>query len=232
MGKRIIQQARGKGSLTYRVRKKAFSIKPKYPAKFEGEWKVLKLVPSAGHTTPVAKIGNKKGDVFYMLAPNLMYEGQEVLYGGEENGSIAKLGDIKNGEKIFNIESKPLDGGKFIRSGGNFATIIRKKDNTVIVLMPSKQQKEFDANCRATIGTSAGAGRLEKPVLKAGKKYYLMKAKSKLWPRTSAVKMNAIDHPFGSGRGKRPKSKIIKRMASPGQKVGLIRPRRTGRKKR
>lgn len=59
-----------------------------------------------------------------------------------------------------------------------------------------------------------------------------MKTKSKLWPRTSAVKMNAIDHPFGSGRGKRMKSKIAKRNASPGKKVGLIRPARTGRKKR
>ena len=59
-----------------------------------------------------------------------------------------------------------------------------------------------------------------------------MKSKSKLWPRTSAVAMNAIDHPFGSGRGKRVKSKIIKRNAAPGKKVGLLRPRKTGRKKK
>ena len=58
------------------------------------------------------------------------------------------------------------------------------------------------------------------------------KTKSKLWPRTSAVKMNAIDHPFGGGRGKRIKSKIAQRFSSPGQKVGLIRPRRTGRRKK
>jgi len=43
--------------------------------------------------------------------------------------------------------------------------------------------------------------------------------------------MNAIDHPFGSGRGKNPKSKVAKRNAPPGRKVGLIRPRRTGKKK-
>jgi len=52
-----------------------------------------------------------------------------------------------------------------------------------------------------------------------------------MWPRTSAIKFNAVDHPFGSGRGKRPKSKIAQRFSSPGQKVGLVRPRRTGRKK-
>ena len=56
-----------------------------------------------------------------------------------------------------------------------------------------------------------------------------MKSRNKLWPRTSAVKMNAVDHPFGSGRGKRIKSKIAKRNAPAGARVGHIRPRRTGR---
>ena len=51
----------------------------------------------------------------------------------------------------------------------------------------------------------------------------------KVYPRTSAVKFNAVDHPFGSGRGKRIKSKIPKRNVPPGAKVGLLRPRRTGR---
>ena len=61
--------------------------------------------------------------------------------------------------------------------------------------------------------------------------YHIKKSKNKLYPRTSAVKMNVIDHPFGSGRGKRIKSKIAKRNAPPGAKVGLVRPRRTGKQK-
>ena len=69
-------------------------------------------------------------------------------------------------------------------------------------------------------------------LLKAGKMHFIKKSRNKLWPRTSAVKMNALDHPFGSGRGKHPKSKIAKRNSAPGQKVGLLSPRRTGRKKR
>jgi large subunit ribosomal protein L2 len=40
--------------------------------------------------------------------------------------------------------------------------------------------------------------------------------------------MNVVDHPFGSGRGKNPKSKVPKRNAPPGRKVGLLRARRTG----
>src|SRR3972149_7545508 len=88
--------------------------------------------------------------------------------------------------------------------------------------MPSKREREFHMNCRAIVGIIAGSGRLEKPFVKAGRKHHLQKSKGKLWPRTSAVKVNAVDHPFGSGRGKNPKSKIAKRNAPPGRRVGQI----------
>ena len=55
MGKRIIQQARGKGSLTYRVRKKAFNKKIGYPSK-QGEAEIIAIVHSAAHSAPLAKI--------------------------------------------------------------------------------------------------------------------------------------------------------------------------------
>ena len=234
MGKRIIQQARGKGSHTYRVRRKAFSVKPYYPSDLEQseEWVVVKLISSAGHSAPIVRLRNKQGKIFHNIAGNLIYEGQKIKINGYDKGDIAMLGDLKNRTKIFNIENRPGDGGKFVRSGGNFAEIINKLGNIVTILMPSKKEKKFNSKCRATIGVAAGHGRIEKPILKAGKKYYIKKAKSKLWPRTSAVKMNAVDHPFGGGRGKRIKSKVIKRFAPAGRKVGLLRPRRTGRKKK
>ena len=62
--------------------------------------------------------------------------------------------------------------------------------------------------------------------------FFKKKSRNKLWPRTSAVKFNAVDHPFGSGRGKRIKSKIAKNNSPPGAKVGTLRPRRTGRRKK
>jgi large subunit ribosomal protein L2 len=170
--------------------------------------------------------------VFESFAVNLLYVGQNISVGGNKVGDIAKIGDLKNGTEVFNVEHNPSDGGRFVRSGGNFATIMAKEGDVVKVMMPSKRVKKFDVNCRVTVGRAAGDGRTSKPILKAGRKFYIMKAKSKLWPRTSAVCMNAIDHPFGSGQGKNPKAKIAKRNASPGKKVGLLRPRRTGRKKR
>jgi large subunit ribosomal protein L2 len=232
MGKRIIQQRRGRGGHTYKTREKAGKIRPGYIADLKGEYECVKLVASVGHSVPIAKFKNKEGKMFNNFAVNLLYVGQKINAGGTKPGDVTKIGDLKNGTEIFNIEHNPKDGGKFIRTGGNAATIMAKEGDVVKVMMPSKRVKKFAVNCRATIGRAAGDGRMDKPILKAGKKFFIMKSKSKLWPRVSAVKMNAIDHPFGSGRGKRMKSKIAKRNAPPGKKVGLIRPSRTGRKKR
>ena len=233
MGKRIIQQARGPGSFSYRVRRSAFRFKLKYPRELIGEGTVIKLFNSAGHSAPLAKIKYDKG-IFYIPACKGMIEGQKIKFEGNEinNGNILQLKDIPIKTPVYDIENRPGDGGIFIKTAGSSAVVNRVVGENIFVLMPSKKEKKFNPKCRAIVGVVAGAGRLEKPIVKAGKSFYIKKSRNKLWPRTSAVKMNAIDHPFGSGRGKRIKSKIAKRNAPPGARVGLIRPRRTGRKKR
>lgn len=223
-------QRRGRATSTYKVSKKAFNHKLSFPTKLEGEGTVIKLLNSRAHTCPIAKINSNRGS-FYIPAFKNMIEGQKISFEKMDNGSILKLKDIPVKTKIHCIESNPNDGGKYIKSGGNHATVTKIVGDSVFVLMPSKKEKKFNQNCRAIVGVVAGAGRIDKPVVKAGKKYHIKKTKSKLWPRTGAFKMNAIDHPFGSGRGKNPKSKIAKRNAPAGARVGLLRPKRTGKKK-
>mgnify|MGYP001564542328 CR=1 FL=1 len=232
MGKRIIQQARGHGSGTYRVRRRAFRYELKYPRAIEGEGIVIKLLNSSAHSAPIAKI-KCKNNIFYMPAFNKMSEGQKITFGGNEikDGNILRLENIPIKTQVYNIESNPGDGGVFIKTAGSSGVVKKIVGKEIYVLMPSKKEKAFNKNCRAVIGVIAGSGRLEKPLIKAGKMHYISKSKGKLWPRTSAVKVNVIDHPFGSGRGKNPKSKVAKRNAPPGRKVGLIRPRRTGKRK-
>jgi large subunit ribosomal protein L2 len=233
MGKRIISQARGKGSLTYRVRGKAFRRRIKYPM-HEGEAEVLKIVHSPAHSAPLLKI-KIADEVFYNAAFNGAVEGQKLFIGGDkvEPGNIMSLKNTPVTTKIFNIERNPGDGGKMIRTSGSNATVYKKYDHGKIgVVMPNKKEVKLDEKCRVTVGIIAGDGRKQKPFIKAGRKYYKMKAKSKLYPRVSGVSVNAIDHPFGSGRGKNVGNKTAKRNAPPGAKVGNIRPKRTGRKKR
>jgi large subunit ribosomal protein L2 len=135
------------------------------------------------------------------------------------------------GAYVCNVEARPNDGGKFIRASGVQAQVIGKDIGRVGIRMPSGKDKWFNEDCRATIGIVAGGGRGEKPFVTAGKKYHKMKSQAQKWPRSKAVCMNVIDHPFGGGGHQhvgRPKS--CARGTSPGRKVGHIASRRTGRK--
>ena len=231
MGKRIIQQARGHGSLRYRVRRQAFRYRLQYPSKLEGEGVVVRLFNSIAHSAPLAKIKNGN-EIFYIPAFSGMVEGQKIKFGDDKSigdGAIMKIKDIPIKTQIYCIEARPGDGGIFVKTSGATATVSKTIGGRVSVVMPSKKEKMFHPECRAIIGVVAGSGRLDKPIVKAGKQHYIKKAKGgRVWPRTSAVKVNAIDHYFGSGRGKNPKSKIAKRNAPHGRRVGLLRPKRTG----
>ncbi len=232
MGKNIISQARGKGSLTYRAKKSAFRYKIKYPMQ-EGEAEIIDIIHSPAHTAPLLKL-KINNEIFYNPAFNNAMINQKIKISSNlaEQGNILMLKNVPLGIKVYNIELNPGDGGKMMRTAGSSAVAFKKyPNNKISVLMPNKKEIKLSGDCRVTMGEIAGSGRILKPFITAGRKYYKMKARNKLWPRTSAVKMNAVDHPFGSGRGKRIKQKIAKRNAPAGNRVGHIRPRRTGKRK-
>ncbi len=238
MGKRIIQRARGKGSLTYRVPSHRYKAAIAYPSYSEKLLKgqVIKFLHDAIHSAPIAKIKLESGEVFYNVASSQMYEGQSVLLGNDAEiieGNVLPLSQIPEGTSVYNVEIQPGDGGRLCRGSGSFARVVRRINGKIVVLLPSKEEKIINGRARATIGSAAGTGRREKPIVKAGKAWHIMHARGKLYPRTSAVAMNAVDHPFGSGRGKNVgKPKTPSRFAPPGRKVGLLRARRTGRRKK
>ena len=236
MGKTLIQQARGKGSLTYRVRPRAFRYLISYPPlSMQGSAIVRHLINSPAHTAPLAEI-QIQGSRFIVPAVERLYEGEEIFVGKRpenrksEHGDIVAMKDIAQGTKVFNVEKVPGRGGVFLRTAGN-SGIVMNKINGRVELIVKRRVLNIHEDARAIIGVASGDGRILKPLVKAGKNFYRMKAIGRKWHRTSAVKMNAVDHPFGGGRGKRIKSKIAKRNAPAGAKVGHIRPRQTGRKK-
>ncbi|MBR9704466.1 50S ribosomal protein L2 [Candidatus Pacearchaeota archaeon] len=231
MGKRLTQQARGKGGPAFRVRKQAYKYKITYPSlKSSGKSIILKLLNSRAHTTPLAKIRTGE-DEYYVPAANGVYEGQEIEINGKiENGNIACLKDIPVGTKVYNLEKFPGSGGKILRTSGTHG-ILKSNDKRGVEILIRRRKIYLNEGCRAIIGVPAGDGRLIKPIVKAGKRHHMMKSVGRKWHRTSAVKVNAVDHPFGGGRGKRIKSKIAKRNAPPGRKAGHIRPKRTGKKR-
>lgn len=232
MGKRLIQQARGKGGPTYRAPSFRYYGKAKFRAPQEPiDGTVRDFVKCPGHTAPLAAIEYDDKKTLLLIAPEGLKVGDRVTCGATEiaPGNILELQNIPVGTVLFNIESQPGDGGKFCRSSGTFARLVEKSNGMVSVELPSKKIKKFKASCRASVGIVAGGGRKEKPLLKAGKAYHRARARNKLYPRTTGVAMNAIDHPHGgtaSSNIGRPS--IAPKNAPPGRKVGKIRPKRTG----
>ena len=237
MGKNLIQQARGKGSPRYRAPSFRYKGESKY-ARFDGKiltGKIIDLVHSQGHSAPLAEIEYENGSKILLQAPEGIRVGDKVEMGKDvevKKGNVMPLMNIPEGISIYNIEASPGDGGKFVRSSGVSAKIITKMQNRIMVEMPSSKRKFFLPDCRATIGIIAGGGRKEKPFLKAGKRYYAMRAKNKLWPQVSGVSMKSVDHPFGgSSSSVKGGPTQASRNAPPGRKVGKIAPKRTGKKR-
>lgn len=237
MGKNLIQQARGKGGPRYRAPSFRYKGETKY-AKNDKDTligKIADLIHCQGHSAPLAQVEYGDGSIILIQAPEGVRVGDQVEMGNNvdiKKGNIMPLKNIPVGIAIYNIESLPRDGGKFVRASGGFAKIITKMQNKIVVELPSAKRRLFLPDCRATIGVIAGSGRKEKPFLKAGKRYYAMKSKNKLWPQVSGTSMNSVDHPFGgSSSSVKGGPTQASRNAPPGRKVGKIAPKRTGRRR-
>lgn len=230
MGKRLRQQRRGKGSLVYRAPSHRFVTDAKYKV-VEGEGIVEDIVHDPSRYAPVMLV-NFGTEKQYLLAPSGIKTGDKISYTSKEIkiGNILELKEIPEGTKVCNIELNPGDGGKICRAPGTFATVLgHEKDKTILALR-SRIIKSFSNKCRAMIGVISGAGHRERPFMKAGNKYYAMKAKGRYYPIVSASSKSAVYHPFG-GQTSPGKPRTISRHAPPGKKVGSISPRRTGKKK-
>jgi len=231
MGKRIIARARGKGGPRYRAPSHRYLGRVEYFPFPSLTAKVIDILHDPGRSAPVMIIRANGKDVLH-IAPQGIKAGDIISYGDEiKVGNVVELGKIPEGTKIFGIETKPFSGPKLCRSSGSFAEVIGKVGDKVVVRLSSGKIVELNEKCRATIGIPAASGRVEKYFVKAGKKFYAMKARGKLWPRVKGVVMAPVDHPYG-GKSHRPRpSKTVSRHAPPGAKVGSIAARRVGRKK-
>ena len=144
MGKRIIQQARGKGGPRY----VAHSFRHKGPAKVLNKnvsGKVIDLISCPGHSAPLAVLHYPELNSFgLIIAPEGIVVNQIIKIGADSEvkiGNTLPLNEIPEGVPIYNIESMPGDGGRFVRSSGTGARIITKSEKAIIIQLPSKKKK-------------------------------------------------------------------------------------------
>jgi len=112
------------------------------------------------------------------------------------------LKDIPLSVPIFNIELSKSNGGKLIKSAGNFGIIIRKivlnnKKELVGIKLPSDKIIYVSSNLLATVGKVSNIKHHLKKKRKAGQNRWVG-----IRPSVRGVAMNPIDHPHGGGEGK------------------------------
>jgi len=227
MGKRLRTQRRGRGGSHYRSPSHRHVDDVRLPHMDTGVGTIRDLIQAPGRTSPLAVI-DLKGKTDYQIAVEGTKVGQQIAIGTDKivAGNITALSKIPEGTLVHNVEGTPGDGGRYAKTAGASATVISRGE-TVMVLMPSGQMKEFNPNCRAVIGVVAGGGRNDKPLAKAGKNYLTLRSRSVANKVVSGVAMNAVDHPHGGGSHPHVGGpNCQKRTASTGQKAGFLPPKK------
>ena len=234
MGKRIISRRRGAAQPRLVSPSHKHKGDVRYPHGFQGKATVAKLMHAPGRTAVLAEITLETGDSLLHIASEGMAVGEEIVFTDSTQirpGNVTIVSKIPEGTPVYNIEGRPDDGGKFVKGAGTAAEIVSHDAKRTVIKLPSGKFRDFHPNCRATIGLVAGGGRGDKPFLKAGKKFHLMKTRAQRWPRVRGVAMNPVDHPHGGGAHNYTPGPTSKARGSPpGQKVGKIAPSRTGKR--
>ena len=151
-------------------------------------------------TANIALIKYADGEWRYILAPEGLQKGQEIMSGEKAQvkiGNALPLAKIPTGTVIHNIEMQPGRGAQMARTAGAQATISGGDGLYVIVKLPSGETRMVNRNCYATIG-KVGNGELSLVSIgKAGRSRWMGKR-----PHVRGVVMNPVDHPHGGGEGK------------------------------
>nr|ADO28374.1 60S ribosomal protein l8-1 [Ictalurus furcatus] len=245
MGKVVLAQRRGKGSVfRSRVHKRQGEVRLRkldfHERKGYIRGIVREILHDSGRGAPLARVEFRHPYRFrriseLFVAAEGMYTGQFVYCGKKADlaiGNVLPVGKMPEGCIVSSLESKSGDRGMLVRASGNYAIVI--SHNTELgrtrVKLPSGQKKSIPSTCRAMIGLVAGGGRVEKPVLKAGNSRWRFKGKRNNWPKVRGVARNPVEHPHGGGNHQHiGHPSTVSRHCPPGQKVGMIAARRTGR---
>ena len=163
---------------------------------------VLSIEYDPNRSANIALIQYDDGHKSYILAPNQLVIGQEIVSGSEADikiGNSLQLKDIPVGTFIHNIEMYPGKGGQLARAAGNMAQLMAKEDGLALLRLPSGELRNVSELCIATIGQVGNLDHENVKIGKAGRKRHMG------WrPTVRGSVMNPCDHPHGGGEGKSP----------------------------
>ena len=162
--------------------------------------KVERIEYDPNRSAHVVLIKYEDGEMNYILAPNKIKIGDEIVSGRNKEikiGNCMQLSDIPAGTEIHNIELSPKGGGKLVRSAGASAQISGIDENYCIIKLGSGEIRKVINTARATIGSVSNSDHQNIKIGKAGRNRWKGKR-----PSVRGVAMNPVDHPHGGGEGK------------------------------
>ncbi len=148
----------------------------------------------------IALLNYRDGEKRYILAPLGLRVGELVESGPSADIKIGNALPIRNipvGTVIHNVELRPGQGGKLVRSAGVAAQLMAKEDEYSQVRMPSGEVRKIHVECRATIGQLGNVDHENQVIGTAGRSRHLGKR-----PSVRGIAMNPVDHPHGGGEAR------------------------------
>jgi large subunit ribosomal protein L2 len=164
--------------------------------------KVIALEYDPNRTAFLALVEYQGGDKRYILAPDGIKVGDEIICAENTEikiGNRLKLKNIPIGTQVYNVELIPGKGGKIVRAAGTSAKVVAQEDKYTQLQLPSKEIRRVFNECFASIGQVSNPGHIFEDIGKAGRR------RLKGWrPAVRGSAMNPPDHPHGGGEGKTP----------------------------
>lgn len=192
------------GRVTVRFRggghKQAYRIVDFKRRKLDVPGKVERLEYDPNRTAFIALIRYTDNELAYILAPQRLSVGDEVIAGNQVDvkpGNAMPIANIPVGVIVHNVEMKIGKGGAIARSAGTYAQIVGRDQGYVIVRLNSGEQRLVHGQCFATIGAVSNPDHMNTSIGKAGRSRWLGRR-----PHNRGVTMNPIDHPHGGGEGR------------------------------
>lgn len=164
--------------------------------------KVLSVEYDPNRSAYISLVQYEDGEKRYILAPLGLKAGDTIVSGTGADikpGNSLQLKDIPVGTFIHNIELYPGRGGQIARAAGNLAQLMAKENGYALVRLPSGELRNFQPECRATIGQVGNIDHENVKIGKAGRKRHMG-----IRPTVRGSVMNPNDHPHGGGEGKSP----------------------------
>ena len=164
--------------------------------------RVASIEYDPNRTANIALINYRDGEKRYILAPEGLMVGQDIVAGETADikvGNALPLGNIPVGTVVHNVELRPGKGGELARSAGSKAQIIGREDKYVMVRLTSGEQRLILKTCYATIGEVGNSDYELVSLGKAGRTRHMG-----IRPTVRGSVMNPNDHPHGGGEGRAP----------------------------